>query len=148
LDLTQLTFYTVADRHSFPGLVALLNSLRLSGNDGRLVVLHYGCCTRNEDCCKDTLSCSRLRRRSPRDKETSLPSCYPRASLTAGQQLIIDAGSLRRRSARPPSGIQPTTCTPGCSCAASRASAEPAEPARSPLAAKSRPSCPRPTATS
>lgn len=36
------TFYTVADREFFPGLVALLNSLRLAGNDGPVVVLDSG----------------------------------------------------------------------------------------------------------
>jgi len=40
--LPQVTFYTVADRYFFPGLVALLNSLRLTGNEGRVVVLDYG----------------------------------------------------------------------------------------------------------
>jgi hypothetical protein len=33
------TFYTIANARYFPGLVALLNSLRLSGNAGELVVL-------------------------------------------------------------------------------------------------------------
>src|SRR5687768_14446223 len=36
------TFYTVADARFFPGVVALLNSLRLSGNEGELVVLDRG----------------------------------------------------------------------------------------------------------
>jgi hypothetical protein len=36
------TFYTVADAKFFLGLVALLNSLRLTGNDGELVVLDRG----------------------------------------------------------------------------------------------------------
>jgi hypothetical protein len=36
------TFYTVADAKFFLGLVALLNSLRLTGNEGELVVLDRG----------------------------------------------------------------------------------------------------------
>ena len=36
------TFYTIADAGFFPGLVALLNSLRLTGNSGELVVLDLG----------------------------------------------------------------------------------------------------------
>jgi hypothetical protein len=36
------TFYTIADAPFFPGLVALLNSLRLTGNEAPLVVLDLG----------------------------------------------------------------------------------------------------------
>ena len=36
------TFYTVADSGFFPGVVALLNSLRLTGNDAPLVVVDAG----------------------------------------------------------------------------------------------------------
>jgi hypothetical protein len=36
------TFFTLADERFFPGLVCLLNSLRLSGNDAELVVLDIG----------------------------------------------------------------------------------------------------------
>lgn len=36
------TYYTVSDSRFFPGVVALLNSLRLTGNQGRLVVLDFG----------------------------------------------------------------------------------------------------------
>jgi hypothetical protein len=39
---TEATFYTIADAGFFPGLVALLNSLRLTGNSGELVVLDRG----------------------------------------------------------------------------------------------------------
>ncbi len=39
---TDPTYYTIANAPFFPGLVALLNSLRLSGNDGELVVLDRG----------------------------------------------------------------------------------------------------------
>jgi len=39
---TEATFYTIADSGFFPGLVALLNSLRLTGNEGGLVVLDRG----------------------------------------------------------------------------------------------------------
>jgi hypothetical protein len=36
------TFYTISDAPFFPATVALLNSLRLSGNEGRLVILDRG----------------------------------------------------------------------------------------------------------
>jgi hypothetical protein len=36
------TFFTVGDERFFPGVVCLLNSLRLSGNDVRLVILDLG----------------------------------------------------------------------------------------------------------
>ena len=39
---TDSTYYTIANAPFFPGLVALLNSLRLSGNAGELVVLDRG----------------------------------------------------------------------------------------------------------
>jgi hypothetical protein len=39
---TVSTYYTIANAPFFPGLVALLNSLRLSGNAGELVVLDRG----------------------------------------------------------------------------------------------------------
>jgi hypothetical protein len=39
---TEATFYTIADAGFFPGLVALLNSLRLTGNSGELVALDRG----------------------------------------------------------------------------------------------------------
>src|SRR3954447_2697181 len=39
---TVPTFYTIANAPFFPGLVGLLNSLRLSGNEGELVVLDRG----------------------------------------------------------------------------------------------------------
>jgi hypothetical protein len=37
-----VTYYTVADTRFFPGAVALLNSLRVTGHDGELVVLDAG----------------------------------------------------------------------------------------------------------
>ena len=39
---TNPTYYTTASAPFFPGAVALLNSLRLSGNDGELVVIDAG----------------------------------------------------------------------------------------------------------
>lgn len=38
----EVTYYTVADSRFFPGLVALLNSLRLTGNGGKITVLDRG----------------------------------------------------------------------------------------------------------
>ena len=42
---TEASFYTIADAGFFPGLVALLNSLRLTGNTGELVALDRGLTT-------------------------------------------------------------------------------------------------------
>jgi hypothetical protein len=39
---SQATYFTVSDRSFFPGTVALLNSLRLSGNRGSFVVVDVG----------------------------------------------------------------------------------------------------------
>jgi hypothetical protein len=38
----DVTFHTVSDNAFFPETVALLNSLRLTGNNGPLVVLDHG----------------------------------------------------------------------------------------------------------
>lgn len=40
--MSAATFLTVADAGYFPGLAALVNSLRLSGNDGEIVVVDLG----------------------------------------------------------------------------------------------------------
>jgi hypothetical protein len=40
--VSAATFYTIANARYFPGLVALLNSLRLTGHDQELVVLDEG----------------------------------------------------------------------------------------------------------
>jgi hypothetical protein len=38
----EVTFFTVADARFFPGAVLLINSLRLTGNDGEIVLLDSG----------------------------------------------------------------------------------------------------------
>jgi hypothetical protein len=38
----EVTYYTISDHRFFPGAIALLNSLRLTGNAGELVVLDAG----------------------------------------------------------------------------------------------------------
>jgi hypothetical protein len=43
---TEVTYYTVSDHRFFAGAVALLNSLRLTGNGGQLVVLDAGLTSR------------------------------------------------------------------------------------------------------
>jgi len=40
--MTAVTYYTVSDAGFFPGTVAMLNSLRLTGNDGELVIVDGG----------------------------------------------------------------------------------------------------------
>ena len=40
--MTEVTYYSVANARFFPGAVALLNSLRLTGNEGELVFLDGG----------------------------------------------------------------------------------------------------------
>ncbi len=42
----KITFYTVADTNYFPGLVAMVNSLRLNGHDDRVLVLDCGLSSR------------------------------------------------------------------------------------------------------
>ena len=45
----QATFYTIADSTFFVGAVALLNSLRLTGNDGELVLVDCGLTARQRE---------------------------------------------------------------------------------------------------
>ncbi|WLW50647.1 hypothetical protein [Streptomyces sp. YU58] len=47
--LPGTAFYTVADRRFFPGLVALLNSLRLTGHDEPLIVVDIGLSPEQQD---------------------------------------------------------------------------------------------------
>jgi hypothetical protein len=89
---TEPTYYTIADAPFFPGLVALLNSLRLSGNQGELVVLDRG------------LERSQRERLEPHARVVELPpdaaanpillKPFPQAFDPSGVVVIVDSDML------------------------------------------------------
>jgi hypothetical protein len=89
---TDPTYYTIADAPFFPGLVALLNSLRLSGNRGELVVLDRGL----EDRQRELLAPHATVVQLP-DKQVAHPAvlkAYPQAFDPTGIVIIIDADMM------------------------------------------------------
>jgi hypothetical protein len=93
---TVPTYYTIATAPFFPGLVALLNSLRLSGNKGELVVLDRG------------LSDAQRRRLEPHARLVQLPveaasrpellKPFPRMLEPEGVIVLVDSDMLVVRS--------------------------------------------------
>ena len=89
---TDPTYYTIATAPFFPGLVALLNSLRLSGNAGELVVLDRG------------LEAGQRARLEPHAQVVELPpdaatnpillKAYPQAFDPSGVIVIVDSDML------------------------------------------------------
>ena len=89
---TGPTYYTIATAPFFPGLVALLNSLRLSGNGGELVVLDRGLASGQR---------ARLERHSrvvelppARATHPVLVKAYPHLFDPSGVVVILDADML------------------------------------------------------
>lgn len=83
------TFYTVADSGFFPGAVALLNSLRLTGHTGELVVLDAGL----TDSQRSRLEPHTRLERPPRDgvEETALLKPLVQALYRDGVAVLIDS---------------------------------------------------------
>ena len=84
------TFYTVTDASFFPGTVALLNSLRLSGNREPLVALDVGL---------ERGQRVRLARHATVvDLECELPrplfKAFPRAFAPSGVVVVVDSGEF------------------------------------------------------
>jgi len=96
---TGPTYYTIANAPFFPGLVALLNSLRLSGNEGELVVLDRG------------LEPGQRARLEAHVRVVELPpgaaahpillKAYPRLFEPSGVVVIVDSDILVVRSLAP-----------------------------------------------
>lgn len=91
----EATFYTIADARFFPGLAALLNSLRLSGNPEGLVVLDVG------------LTADQVARLEPHARVVKLPTAreakatllkaFPRHFDPKGVIVIIDSDMVVAR---------------------------------------------------
>jgi hypothetical protein len=89
---TDPTYYTIANAQFFPGLVALLNSLRLSGNHGELVVLDRGLVDLQREMLAPHASVVRLP-----DEQVAHPAvlkAYAQAFDPTGIVMIIDADMM------------------------------------------------------
>ena len=92
---TEASFYTIADAGFFPGLVALLNSLRLTGNTGELVALDRGLTTAQRSCSKGTCRSSSFPRR-PREPDPA--QALPGQVGASGTIVLIDSDMVVTRS--------------------------------------------------
>ena len=86
----QVTYFTISDKSFFPGTVALLNSLRLTGNQGSFVVMDVGL---------DDAQRSRLERhatvvKAPKDVPRPLFKALPQLFNPTGTIVIADSDML------------------------------------------------------
>ena len=93
---TEATFYTIADAGFFPGLVALLNSLRLTGNSGELVVLDRGLTTAQRGLLEGQVSLVELPE-APAGSPILLKP-YPGVVGASGTIVLIDSDMIVTRS--------------------------------------------------
>jgi len=93
---TDATFYTIADAGFFPGLVALLNSLRLTGNAGELVVLDRGLMPSQRVLLEDHVTLVEL----PEGLagRPMLLKAYPHVLGASGTIVLIDSDMIVTRS--------------------------------------------------
>jgi hypothetical protein len=91
----QVTFYTIGDAGYFPGVVGLLNSLRLTGQCGELVILDCGFTPRQRDLLQP--HCTLVDR--PPDHVSSLWMLKPFPNLlhATGTIVIIDSDMIVTR---------------------------------------------------
>ena len=93
---TDATFYTIADAGFFPGLVALLNSLRLTGNSGELVALDRGLTTAQRRMLEGHVSLVELPE-APAGSPILLKP-YPGPLGASGTIVVIDSDMIVTRS--------------------------------------------------
>ena len=93
---TEATFYTIADAGFFPGLVALLNSLRLTGNVGELVVLDRGLMPAQRALVEDHVTLVELPEALA--GRPMLLKAYPHALGASGTIVLIDSDMIVTRS--------------------------------------------------
>src|SRR4051812_44185298 len=89
---TESTYYTIADAPFFPGLVVLLNSLRLSGNRGELVVLDRGLADDQRELVEPHVTLVQLPVADVPHPAVLKP--YPHAFDPSGVVMIIDSDML------------------------------------------------------
>jgi len=92
---TEATFYTIADAGFFPGLVALLNSLRLTGNVGELVVLDRGLMPAQRALVGDHVTLVELP--AALAGRPMLLKAYPHALGASGTIVLIDSDMIVTR---------------------------------------------------
>ena len=93
---TDATFYTIADAGFFPGLVALLNSLRLTGNSAELVALDRGLTTAQRRMLEGHVSLVELPE-APAGSPILLKP-YPGPLGASGTIVVIDSDMIVTRS--------------------------------------------------
>jgi hypothetical protein len=89
---TDTTFYTVSDARFFPGVVALINSLRLTGNTGQVVVADLGLTADQRErlgAVATVVSLTEESRTNP-----LLYKAFPHAFSPSGRVVIIDSDIL------------------------------------------------------
>jgi hypothetical protein len=95
----RATFFTVADERFFVGLACLVNSLRLTGNEGEIVVLDGGLSPSQAERLADHV------RLVPRDDEAIthpiLLKAYPHLLEPRGTIVVIDSDMIVTRSLDP-----------------------------------------------
>lgn len=93
---TDVTFYTISDERFFPGTVALLNSLRLTGNGAPLVVLDVGLSDTQRARLEQHATVVSLPAESP--KQPTLFKAFPSFFDPRGVVVIIDSDMMVVRS--------------------------------------------------
>jgi hypothetical protein len=85
-------FFTIADSRFFPGLVAMVNSLRLTGNAGEVVVLDQGLTSEQRSFLESHVT---VVRRSPEDLgHPVLAKAYPHLLNAEGTIVLIDSDMI------------------------------------------------------
>lgn len=90
-------FYTVANDRYFPGVVALVNSLRLTGHDNPVVVTDCGLTPEQ----RALLERETMVVAGPRDRPPSLAKCAGPLAHHARVQVLIDADVIVTKSLQP-----------------------------------------------
>jgi hypothetical protein len=87
-----VTYFTVSTHRFFPGTVALLNSLRLTGNAGQLVVLDAGLRSNEQELLREQATVFAL----PKTAETHpvVTKTYAHLSQPSGVVIVIDSDMI------------------------------------------------------
>src|SRR5436853_2584260 len=92
----RATFYTIANARYFPGLVALINSLRLSGHADELVVLDEGLAPEQRERLAPHVTLVELPRGQP--SHPALLKPYPAELSPSGIVALIDSDMIVTRA--------------------------------------------------
>jgi hypothetical protein len=92
----NITFYTICDARFFPGVVALLNSLRLTGHQHRLVILDCGLTASQQEILQD--QCTLFEMPKVLASNPTLFKPFPHLLNPTGTVVIIDSDIIVTRS--------------------------------------------------